>query len=61
MIADGKVPFKACDVNAVNNAQGKVPDVQVVDVHDVLLIVLLVEVAIFVSCSPMSSMYPLLL
>ena len=46
MTADGKVPFKTCDVNAVNDAQGKVPDVQVVDVHDVLLIVLLVEVAI---------------
>ena len=47
MTADGKVPLKTCDVNAVSDAQGKVPDAQVVDVHDVLLIVLLIEVAIF--------------
>ena len=45
--ADGKMPLETCDVNAVNDTQGKVPGVQVVDVHDVLHIVLLVEVAIF--------------
>ena len=47
MTADGKVPRKTCDVNAVNDAQGKVLDVQIVDVRDMLLIALLVEVASF--------------
>ena len=47
MIADGKAPFKNCDVNAVNDVEGKVLDDQVSYVCDVFLIVLLVEVAIF--------------
>ena len=45
--ADGQVPLTTCDVKAVDDAEGKVPDDQVVYVHDVLLIVLLFEVAIF--------------
>ena len=47
LTADGKAPLKTCDVNAVNDVEGKMPDDQVAYVHDVLLTVLLFEVAIF--------------
>ena len=46
MTANGKVPLKTCNVNAVSDVEGKVPADQVFCVHDVLLTVLLVEVAL---------------